>query len=375
MSSLADFNSDKAVETESNGNDSNLDREKHPPQTANSMRFGQEEEINNHAISTLSNSIGNDVENHSKEKNLEENWRDVEDFKQEKEEEMGKEVLEKEEEEKKREEDDEGKEVGEEGEEVEEKKEEGEEEEKKEEEEEEEKKEEDKSIEIIEEKEGEAVAEEEEKAYIDDNEISLSSSSSSNDNSLGKESSLSSNATLSADEKLSLSSASQKQINRARFGMRLKRDVNGNVIQRDDSYKTDSANYPPDHVSDPRVAAIMTRLANDERRVLNRLPREARTSGKEYKERVKKIIVPSKRNPPLSLVQQYNQMVVTRGNQPCEGCSVSTPFKLRHSTRNNRILVLRKFVGNKEVTDIELKGRRIPPPGTPMDVTSIMVTT
>ena len=228
----------------------------------------------------------------------------------------------------------------------------------------------------MEEKEGEITAEEEEeeKAYIDDNEIT-SSSSPPNGSSTDGENSPPSNSILSTNRNPSLPSANQKRINRSRFGIRLKRDINGNIITRDDSYKTDSANYPPDHVSEERVSAMMVRLANDERRVLNKLPREARRSGKEYKERVKQIIIPSKQTPPLSLVQQYNRMVVTRGNQPCEGCAVSTPFKLRSKTKDNKMLVLRKFIGNKEVKDIELKGRRTPPPGTPMDVTSIMVTT
>ena len=133
------------------------------------------------------------------------------------------------------------------------------------------------------------------------------------------------------------------------------------------SFSVNSSYFPRDHVSDQLVASLIQRTANQERKVLNLLPRESRALANIISHRVDHLR-PLKRIP-AGLLQTYQQM--TRGN---EGAPLRNAAKIRRRSKNSEFLVIRKFRGNVEEREIALENRT-EPRGSETDVTAIMVST
>ena len=128
-----------------------------------------------------------------------------------------------------------------------------------------------------------------------------------------------------------------------------------------------SSYFPRDHVSDQLVSSLIQRTANQERKILNQLPRELRSLATVISSRVDRLR-PLKRIP-AGLIQNYQQM--TRGN---EGTPARNAAKIRRRSKNSEYLVIRKFRGNVEERDVAIMNRT-EPRGSETDVTAIMVST
>lgn len=173
----------------------------------------------------------------------------------------------------------------------------------------------------------------------------------------------------------SSSNSSPHPIRRIRYGSRLGRNPHLSPLMIELS-RPDNTFYPSDHLSDIVVSHLMQRIANKERKILNRLSPAVKARGREYNTMINSIDIPSKiGKPPKYLIQEFQAKNRPGPNGICEGCTVEYPFKLRRTSKQKDVLILRKFVGNVETKDIELTDRRVPKEGTPMDVTAIMVTT
>ena len=129
----------------------------------------------------------------------------------------------------------------------------------------------------------------------------------------------------------------------------------------------DSSYFPQDHVSDALVASLIQRTANQERKVLNLLPRKSRSLASIISNRVDRLR--PQKHIPARLVQTYEQM--TRGN---EGTPLRNAAKIRRRSKNSEFLVVRKFRGNEEQREVSLTNRT-EPRGSEIDVTAIMVST
>lgn len=147
---------------------------------------------------------------------------------------------------------------------------------------------------------------------------------------------------------------------RPRFGRRFGRNHVSNSL-------VDSSYFPQDHVSDALVASLIQRTANQERKVLNLLPRKSRSLASIISNRVDRLR--PQKHIPARLVQIYQQM--TRGN---EGTPLRNAAKIRRRSKNSEFLVVRKFRGNEEQREVSLTNRT-EPRGSEIDVTAIMVST
>ena len=147
---------------------------------------------------------------------------------------------------------------------------------------------------------------------------------------------------------------------RPRFGSRFGRVHVSN-------FPANSSYFPRDHVSDQLVASLIQRTANQERKVLNQLPRELRSRATVINNRVDRLR-PLKRIP-AGLTQNYLDM--TRGN---EGTPAKNAAKIRRRSKNSEFLVIRKFRGNVEEREVALTNLT-KPRGSERDVTAIMVST